>query len=1163
MRSFFGVPAIIIAFLAISSDLLCYSKVVINEIVASNSESAYDEFMDTPDWIELYNRSDEAVNLKDYKISDKNDPANAWILPDTLLQPKSHMIIFASGKNLRKSGNYIIKGGGYGIEIYNSSDSYRFQYLQYKGDFDLIVTVNSARNLDVFGSAGIIMREDTTADSPYVGVFANSLSRNIVESRFRDEKGGYPESNSQYEIYYPQKLRIKSEGDYITTYYWYGGYKWQIIETYYLPINKPFFYIGLACTGADNHQEEYVLAAFSDLALNGENIDFDSMSVVDINAQNTGESYYSGELHTDFKLNKDNEDIYLWDDSDVLLDHVQISDQVSDVSYGRFPDGDNDFSLLYPATPEAANLYQLSGRVSDPVFSKEGGFYSGPVSLTLEIDDPETKIYYTLNGDTPFDTSKLYQGETISISKTCKVRARAFKDEYYPGKEVAYTFFVNEEKTLPVFSLGIDSVSLWDEDYGIFVEEFSNLFSGTEVHGHFEFWENGENVFSSGAGIKLHGFASKVDNGQKSLRLYSRGIYDAGVFNYRFWKNSPFDSYDKILLRNSGQDWPLTLLRDPLVAVITENMPWLDAARYRPTLAYINGTFWGIYNLRERIDNDLLAARYDVSPESINLIENVDRLLDGESESYHRMMDSLISIDMSLQESYDYMNTVIDSRNLIDNVITRFYTANFDWPGYNDKFWNSTELDTRWRWALYDFDLMMGFHMAVPEFNMFNHFSGKDTPFRDMFLNLLNNTEFRNAFINRTADLLNSEFREYRIRAKLDSMAEIIEPEIAAQHERWEGSVPNWEESLDVVRDFIIKRPDNLRAHYAEYFELSGYETIELNTNMKNAGMFKINSLNINQLPWQGIYFKDVPVTITVIPADGYEFAGWSDNSLPNEETVEIYLEDYYELTAIFIDKANYEKTIVINEIMYGPADEPDCKDWIELYNAANNDVLIGNWVLSDDNEAHQFIFPEGTWLKSGEYLVVCESIADFKIVYPTTENIIGDIDFGFGKEDMVKLFDNSANLIDSVSYTNLYPWDQSADGTGRSLELIETGFNNALPESWRASYSDTGTPGMANSSLVINEPDDVMFEIKAYPNPFLDNCYLNIVSDRPIRMKVKVLNSIGQSISDSREMSVTGNFTCPVDIDAARLPAGMYFIKYDIFYPYSQSGIMPLILNK
>ena len=156
--------------------------------------------------------------------------------------------------------------------------------------------------------------------------------------------------------------------------------------------------------------------------------------------------------------------------------------------------------------------------------------------------------------------------------------------------------------------------------------------------------------------------------------------------------------------------------------------------------------------------------------------------------------------------------------------------------------------------------------------------------------------------------------------------------------------------------------------------------------------------------------------------------------------------------------------TVVINEINYNAHEDSESKDWVELYNAGATDVDLTGWTYSDADDDHVFAFPDGTILKSGEYLVAAQEIASFSVIHPSVSNAVGDAGFGLaGGGELVRIFDASGAIVDSLTYDDSAPWPEEADGDGYTLALTDPMCDNHLPECWSASAQMNGTPGAPN----------------------------------------------------------------------------------------------------
>ncbi len=689
------------------AELSSQPVVVINEISASNYKCLYDEDNDSPDWIELYNTTDSPVNLGGYRISDTSNYVDAWEFPDTIIQPKSYLVAFASGKDRTGSGKYLVKAAGYAFARIN--DSFRFDYLEFDSDFDASISLEAIRSNNDSAMCGLMLRDGLDAGSPFIGIFYNNDYRDNAVLLHRGRIGESPSMKTQYIPFdLPGgKIRLRKQGDTVYAYVFINGYEWyDIIRLYFKSTSS--FYIGIA--SADSSDTPLPGFSFSDLYLNGSQVDFNDLQSIDINTGKTGRSFLSNELHTDFRLNKDKGELYLWFPDGTLSDSISYKDQHTDISFGRTPDGDSEISHIFPATPNRSNIAGYAGIAPKPEFSIDGGWFGQPVELEMYSSLPGAKIYYTQDASLPDSSSFLYSAP-VRINSTTVIRSIAYHKDYLPSKVHTRTFYNSDSSTLPVFSVSVEPGDLWDSDGGIFHSD--NSFYTFEVPAHFEYWSNKSKLeYSSDAGIKLHGNTTKFLD-HRPFRLYARNYYQDNRFDYNFFPairpgNQNEFKPDKLTLRNAGQDWFFSYFRDALFSILTNETSNIIAASYSPCNVFLNGSYYGILNLREKIDEQYLSGRYDIPASSINLLENQYKVINGTYTGFQSLYSDIKELDMSSQSSYDYIDKNIDIRNIVDYAIIEVYSSNVDWSWNNIKFWNSKAYDGKWRWIVKDLDLSFG-----------------------------------------------------------------------------------------------------------------------------------------------------------------------------------------------------------------------------------------------------------------------------------------------------------------------------------------------------------------------------------------------------------------------------------------------------------------------
>jgi len=884
------------------------------------------------------------------------------------------------------------------------------------------------------------------------------------------------------------------------------------------------------------------------------------------------------EPHTNFKLKSSGEPVVLSNPQGVIIDQIIPDSIPTDISFGRQPDGNSSWYFFNDPTPGSVNNTQGYAGIADPpVFSINGGPYVGSVSVELTSSVPQSQIYYTTDGSVPSINSFLYTS-SISVSETKVVKAKVFADDLLASKTVTNTYLINENISLPVISVTTNPENLWDEEFGIYVlgdsaePEFpyhgANFWQDWEKPIHIEMYEpDGMQAFSIDAGVKIYGGWSR-GFAQKSLAIYARDVYNFEKINYQIFPELPYDKFDNIVLRNGGQDWEYTMFRDAMMQYTLFGSE-LDILAYKPTVVFLNGEYWGIHNIREKINENYLAAHHGVDPGNLDILQ-LDGWdpIEGTTDHYFAMLDFLENNDLSIQANYEYVKTQMDVDNFIMYQVSEIYFDNTDWPGSNIKYWRERVPGGKWRWFLFDTDFGFGLYDEgylhnTLEFAIEPNGPGWPNPPWSTFLlrKLLENEEFTFNFINRYADLLNSNFISDSVVNLINNMKTKIEQDIPRHLTRWGRSLSNWNSDVDDLIEFAENRHAPLTQYYISYFNLSGTSNVTLNTSPENAGKIKINKLKVSSFSWTGSYFNDTPLPIKAIPNPGYRFVGWTGIANVDSQTVTLILEGDISATAIFeLDSGG--SSIVINEINYNSASDFDTEDWVELYNNYGSDIDMSGWIFKDEDDTPFYTFPAGTIIPTGGYVIICRDTSVFKTYFPNVNHYMGDLGFGLnGGGELIRLYNSDMELVDALTYDDDAPWPTEPDGNGPTLSLLNPDLDNSLPESWGVSI-EHGTPGAVNEFVtsVEKQDDNIPAEYSLsqnYPNPFNPTTTIRfIIPTSPLNpspyqgegnrerfITLIVYDILGNEIATLvNEEKPAGNYE--VEFDATALPSGIYFYR-------------------
>ena len=485
-----------------------------------------------------------------------------------------------------------------------------------------------------------------------------------------------------------------------------------------------------------------------------------------------------------FTLSREESWLYV-STADGFSDYIRIYDVPYQGSVGRAEDKSGIWYFTNP-TPGSENGTGVGSISPTPVVLTVQGVYNGVESVSVELSG-EGEIYYTLDGSFPSQNDKRYTGP-LKLTSTTVVRFASFCDGKLPSDVVTASYIINENHTMPVVSIAVEP-SEFSGDNGI----YKNYKEDREIRGSFSVFEDGGSV-TLDCGVKMYGHTA-LQLPKKNLKVNFRGKYGPDVLSYPVFGEDGPEIFDSLCLR-AGQDNPQAIIRDELFASLCADMS--DAVlvqKSRYCIVYVNGSYYGIYAMKEAFGEVYYSQNMGVSEASVTVVQAP---VAYRSDIYN-LLSFCASKDMTDPANYDYLCQHIDMDSLMDWIIIQGYSANGD-VQQNLRYFRSTENGNKWQYALYDLDWAFYFH--VPFGNMFS-----DTVWQHKMLtkNIVKNPQFREKFLTRLSELLSTTLSTENVVSRINELEAILDPEVKRDRMRWGYSYSGWKKEIQRMRNFIEK----------------------------------------------------------------------------------------------------------------------------------------------------------------------------------------------------------------------------------------------------------------------------------------------------------------------------------------------------------------------
>lgn len=749
------------------------SGLCLNELLISNQYSVADEDGDYGDFVELYNGG-ESRSLSGLYLTDNTNKLTKWALPDITMEHGAYLVVFLDGKNRTEGilhANFSVSAGEEGVFLYDATTR------QYTG----ILVPEVTRHDISFDGQGRYYRYPTPGASNGEGM------EDISRLGTFDADG----------VYISEVCAAPAEGQ-----------DWVELHN---GSNRSISLAGWVLTDSQK-ENKYT---FSNVTLEA------------------GE-YYVIYCATDggtapFNISKNGETLYLKDEQGRVRDRFETGVMAKGQSSGRLL-GDTSTERVFFDTPtpgEANSSSHTTGYASAPLFSETELYQTTAFSLTIRSSENAT-IYYTIDGSKPTTSSKRYT-EPLNITSNTVVRAFAMETGKQDSEEVSFTYLFEEPHQLPVVCI---SLAPGDKD-AVWSAKSKQSKSKVEKEGYVLYYESdGKLGTRFPAGIKSKG-AGTLGYKQPSLSIKLRGVYGQSSVTYPFFEEYGWETFGGLVVRNSGQDNTHGRIRDSLASRICMGLN-VDVAATKPVVVYVNGKYYGLYDLNEDQNADYLKTHYGVNKDNVEIIRYSHTTVRGSNENWKSLMSYIERSNTGSDSVYQKLLEQVDVEYTIDYLICTIYLCNSDVA--NQKYWHTTDNTIRWRPILYDFDYAMGYGGSSAKRNMMETLfkkEGVDTATSHLkttlYYGLSRNPQWREQFVERFVELIMTTFDPQRCSDILDQLVSEMEPEMARHTKYWgskysPGSVSAWKEEVERIRTWLNNRPEQVLSQLKKYFGLSQSE---------------------------------------------------------------------------------------------------------------------------------------------------------------------------------------------------------------------------------------------------------------------------------------------------------------------------------------------------
>ena len=702
-----------------------------------------------------------------------------------------------------------------------------------------------------------------------------------------------------------------------------------------------------------------------------------------------------------FKLDCDGGTIILKDKNGTVVDNLQYPSAMSRTAYARTTDGGNEWGWTSTPTPEASNATAVfaSERLEAPVVDKGSTIFKNSLSVKVTIPDG-ARLMYTTDGSLPAapksgtdykgtEATKESKDGRFTFNNTTNLTLRLFKNGFLPSVPVTRSYIkTSSNYTLPIISIVGDKKYFTDPKIGIDCDgDGTNgkvaSYTGGSPRNYAQEWDrpvnfsyissDGEMLFNQDANIKISGGYTRTQQ-YRSFKLKASKVFDGqNRYDYPFFPQKPYNRHKTLLIRNGGNDiWRhnARFIDPALETIIQRSGIDVDVQSYVPVIEYVNGKLRGVFNMREPNNDDYAYANWGYDDEEIDAFENLT-IKNGDDEAIKRIFE--LGKKINNEGAYEELQTLLDIDEFTNYMAVTFFLYNDDWPDNNMKAYRSRN-DGRYRFISFDLDYAFKGCWSDSENNPFTNFarfkndSAPRTSYNkdivNLFLNLLNNTDYRQKFITTFCLMGGSVFEPSIASDIVNELLDKVKPMCQLMKQQYINDGHDPDRAASTIKNSLSGRASTM-ADYMKQFSAFGLSStskrsVELTTDIDGATI-TVNGINVPYAYFKGYLFGNFSLEAKA-PA-GYRFVCWkkSGTQYSTNAAISVTGTSAIKLQACFKALTDAEKTtqgltpVRINEVSAANGIHVNeyfkRNDWVELYNTTDKDIDVAGMYLSDNEQ--------------------------------------------------------------------------------------------------------------------------------------------------------------------------------------------------------------------